>query len=122
MGDLAKLRFWLSIAVDEEIPRPLPNLDFKFMQGNSLLETLDGFEFLPQDLLILKKDALDFNGDNSDFNDIKTLIHQFYNQTDSKKKQSCKKQLRDTIKEILDNQIEDEKTAILIGRKLCTLA
>ncbi|MFZ2975398.1 MAG: DNA methyltransferase [Candidatus Moraniibacteriota bacterium] len=40
--DIAKLRFWLSIVVDEEVDEvePLPNLDYKIMQGNSLLEDL----------------------------------------------------------------------------------
>lgn len=40
--DIAKLRFWLSIVVDEDIDEiePLPNLDYKIMQGNSLLENL----------------------------------------------------------------------------------
>lgn len=35
--DIARLRFWLSIVVDEETPSPLPNLDYKIMQGNSLI-------------------------------------------------------------------------------------
>ena len=39
--EIAQLRFWLSIVVDEKIPRALPNLDFKIMIGNSLLETID---------------------------------------------------------------------------------
>jgi hypothetical protein len=40
--DIAKLRFWLSIVVDEDIDEiePLPNLDYKLMQGNSLLDDL----------------------------------------------------------------------------------
>ena len=37
--DIARLRFWLSIIVDEKEPSPLPNLDYKIMQGNSLLES-----------------------------------------------------------------------------------
>src|SRR6218665_2512916 len=37
--DIARLRFWLSLVVDEEKPRALPNLDYKIMQGNSLLES-----------------------------------------------------------------------------------
>jgi len=28
--------------VDEEKPKPLPNLDYKIMQGNSLLESFEG--------------------------------------------------------------------------------
>ena len=39
--DIARLRFWLSIMVDEEKPTPLPNFEYKFMQGNSLLTTFD---------------------------------------------------------------------------------
>ena len=34
--DIARLRFWLSLVVDETTPQPLPNLDFKIMQGDSL--------------------------------------------------------------------------------------
>ena len=33
--DIARLRFWLSLIVDEETPQALPNLDFKIMQGNN---------------------------------------------------------------------------------------
>ena len=40
--DIARLRFWLSLVVDEREPRPLPNLDYKIMQGNSLLESFEG--------------------------------------------------------------------------------
>lgn len=39
--DIARLRFWLALVVDELIPEPLPNLDYKIMQGNSLLEQFE---------------------------------------------------------------------------------
>ena len=45
--DIARLRFWLSIIVDEDAasrPQPLPNLDYKIMQGNSLLESFEGID------------------------------------------------------------------------------
>lgn len=42
--DIARLRFWLSLVVDEEEPQPLPNLDYKIMQGNSLLENYLGID------------------------------------------------------------------------------
>lgn len=42
--DIARLRFWLSMVVDHDIEiddiEPLPNLDYKLMQGNSLLEDM----------------------------------------------------------------------------------
>lgn len=40
--DIARLRFWLSIIVDEKTPHALPNMDFKIMQGNSLIPTFGG--------------------------------------------------------------------------------
>ena len=42
--DIAQLRFWLSLVVDELNPHPLPNLDYKIMQGNSLLEQFEGID------------------------------------------------------------------------------
>jgi type I restriction-modification system DNA methylase subunit len=40
--EIAKLRLWLSLVVDHELAdiEPLPNLDYKIMCGNSLLEEL----------------------------------------------------------------------------------
>ena len=40
--EIARLRFWLSLIVDEKTPETLPNLDYKIMQGNSLLTTFRG--------------------------------------------------------------------------------
>ena len=39
--DIARLRFWLSLIVDEVEPKPLPNLDYKIVVGNSLVSKLD---------------------------------------------------------------------------------
>ena len=38
--DIARLRFWLSLIVDEEKPQALPNLDYKIIVGNSLVSKL----------------------------------------------------------------------------------
>ncbi|MBS1583024.1 MAG: N-6 DNA methylase [Bacteroidetes bacterium] len=40
--DIARLRFWLSIIVDERAPRTLPNLDYKIVVGDSLLGKFNG--------------------------------------------------------------------------------
>lgn len=40
--DIARLRFWLTLVVDEAAPEVLPNLDYKIMQGNSLFTTFNG--------------------------------------------------------------------------------
>jgi hypothetical protein len=52
--EIAKLRLWLSLVVDEEDIRqikPLPNLDYKIMQGNSLLEEYEGIKLFDESLL-----------------------------------------------------------------------
>lgn len=35
--DIARLRFWLSLVVEEEVPQPLPNLSFKIICANTLI-------------------------------------------------------------------------------------
>jgi hypothetical protein len=42
--EIARLRFWLALVVDELTPQPLPNLDYKIMQGDSLLESFGGVD------------------------------------------------------------------------------
>jgi|26BtaG_2_1085354.scaffolds.fasta_scaffold00496_7 hypothetical protein len=39
--DIARLRFWLSLIVDEDIPKPLPNLEYKIVVGNSLVSKFE---------------------------------------------------------------------------------
>jgi hypothetical protein len=42
--DIARLRFWLALVVDEDVPQALPNLDYKIIQGNSLVESFQGHD------------------------------------------------------------------------------
>lgn len=39
--DIARLRFWLSLIVDEDRPTPLPNLDYKIVAGDSLVSKFE---------------------------------------------------------------------------------
>ncbi|MCX6251911.1 MAG: Eco57I restriction-modification methylase domain-containing protein [Bacteroidetes bacterium] len=62
--EIARLRAWLSLIVEEDYKGEkvsgnfgidaLPNLDFKFMQGNSLLETFEGIKLFDEKLLLVK--------------------------------------------------------------------
>ena len=51
--DITKLRLWLSILVDStnNDVRPLPNLDFNFMIGNSLIDEFEGMKLFDESLL-----------------------------------------------------------------------
>jgi len=107
--DIARLRFWLSIVVDEESPSPLPNLDYKIMQGNSLLESFMGVD-LSQILAVNKdgsinKNALKQSGkkniqysllygeEKNAINEIQLMVRTYFNITDHEEK----KRIRETI-------------------------
>lgn len=67
--DITKLRLWLSIVVDqievpEKGPEPLPNLDCKIMQGNSLIDEYEGTKLIDEKFIDELKDR-----DNVRFND-----------------------------------------------------
>ncbi|MFQ5786593.1 MAG: Eco57I restriction-modification methylase domain-containing protein, partial [Thermodesulfobacteriota bacterium] len=57
--EIAKLRFFISLLVDEKIDKsrencgiePLPNLDYKIMQGNSLVEEYEGIKLFDEKLM-----------------------------------------------------------------------
>ena len=83
--EIAKLRLWLSLVVDEEDRnkiQPLPNLDYKMVCGNSLLS-------VEKDLLNQEK-----------LNELEDLKQDYFNETSSSKKQNYKKQIDQLIDEI----------------------
>ena len=82
--EIAKLRLWLSLVVDEEEResiQPLPNLDYKIVCGNSLLGVNKLFNYQP-----LKK-----------LEELKPL---YFNETSAVKKQNRKKQIDDLISQM----------------------
>lgn len=40
--DIARLRFWLALIIDQDKPTTLPNLDYKIVVGNSIFSTFEG--------------------------------------------------------------------------------
>ncbi|MCX6873299.1 MAG: Eco57I restriction-modification methylase domain-containing protein [Verrucomicrobia bacterium] len=79
--EIAKLRLWLSLVVDEEDVKqikPLPNLDYKIVTGNSLI----GFPFKSQKLV-----------------DVEALKKQFFDETDHLKKGKLKDSIERKLQE-----------------------
>lgn len=54
--EIAKLRLWLSLVVEEKSPSPLPNLEHKIMQGNSLLSEFEGIKLFDDEILENKEE------------------------------------------------------------------
>jgi len=83
--EIAKLRLWLSLVVDEDDIReikPLPNLDYKIVCGNSLL----GYSYKPQGLKEIEK-----------------LKADFFSETNPKKKQLVKNEIDAAIYNLYKN-------------------
>ena len=105
--DIARLRFWLSLIVDEETPQALPNLDFKIMQGNSLLEQYKGV-----DLSTMTEKKADESGMLSIFDsmldvyrlDLRKMLAKYYICTDHHEKQSLRKKIVENVKKQLSEQ------------------
>jgi len=49
--EIAKLRLWLALVVEENEPHPLPNLEHKVMQGNSLISEYEGVKLFDENFL-----------------------------------------------------------------------
>mgnify|MGYP003541927422 FL=1 len=96
--DIARLRFWLAIIVDEDEPKPLPNLDYKIMQGNSLLECYEGIDLSN----LLKIDESDLFSDNEAIYSLLDAIKGYYIPNDSIAKDKIRKQIEERIIELLD--------------------
>ena len=83
--EIAKLRLWLSLIVDEDDYaniEPLPNLDYKIMQGNSLIEEFHGVSF---DLEKKPESQQDIFDDNNNLDLlIKDLHNKILEQSNSK--------------------------------------
>lgn len=87
--EIAKLRLWLSLVVDEEDIKqiqPLPNLDYKVVCGNSLL-------------------GVERNMFNNDlFQKLEELKPLYFNETNAKRKHDFRKQIDQLIKNLTNNK------------------
>ena len=117
---IAKLRLWLSLVVDEEDAnniKPLPNLDYKIMQGNSLIEEFAGIKFSnflnkkkknnSNNLLIEEKSALE-----NKINQIIKLLQQenkyYFNSTTKEEKHNHESRIDKLLNRLFELRIEQE--------------
>lgn len=108
--DIARLRFWLSIVVDSEKPEALPNFDYKFMQGNSLLESFEGINLSriasrpagrpsTSAQLVLGIDT------HANQRNLHRQTNEYFKATDHKEKNNLRKQINDEVKLLIINSL-----------------
>jgi hypothetical protein len=96
--EICKLRFWLSLVVDEddfENIKPLPNLDYKVVCGDSLLGVVNKFK------------GISF-WDNEDLKKIEDLESKYRNETNALKRQSLKEEIDKLIFRITKGEFSFE--------------
>jgi hypothetical protein len=122
--EIARLRFWLALVVDETEPQPLPNLDYKIMQGNSLLESFEGvnlkFERKKFEVKVEKQknlfgevnepqmsltDYLQGKQDSNEF-DIVELEVKYFSSNDADEKELIRTKINKIEKDFISEQLE----------------
>lgn len=106
--DIARLRFWLSIVVDSDKAEPLPNFDYKFMQGNSLIESYGGFDLSRIAGKTVGRPSTSTQyviGLDSDLSrkNLQKLLHEYFSVTDHLKKATMRQAINDEVKRLILN-------------------
>ncbi len=108
--DIARLRFWLSLVVDEEKPKALPNLDYKIVVGDSLISKFDG-EIVEIDWEIKAATQTEMFG-NENLQNRKQLLQNLtdkqrkYFDPENKNKKALALEIRNHKIDVLVNQLE----------------
>lgn len=117
--DIARLRFWLSLVIEEEEPNPLPNLDYKIVVGNSLLSKFED-EVIDIDWDIKFKNASAVSGIITDqqakFHLLHTKLLLYFVAKGDKTK--LKKEIRNLKVSVLINQITLSRIQYTEGNRI----
>ena len=102
--DIARLRFWLALVVDENEPQPLPNLDYKIMCGDSLLHRFP----LDAPFQNVLKDYNQKNGTNYTLDDYRQWVYDYTDISDHTQKDDFRKRIED-IKRAVKTELNDKE-------------
>jgi len=115
--EIARLRFFISLLVNEKIDQrhydgnwgiqPLPNLDFKLMQGNSLISKFMGIDF-DKDNLESEKLFSDNYQIEETIKDFEQKKSDFQSEQDRSKKEKLKEDIEKLIIKILNLKLEEK--------------
>ncbi|MBR4250749.1 MAG: Eco57I restriction-modification methylase domain-containing protein [Kiritimatiellae bacterium] len=125
--DIARLRFWLALVVDADNPVPLPNLDFKIMQGNSLVESWKGHDLSgladgakTKTLPALSLPGIPAPAMQLTFFDaaakphrvkLRSLLHQWFTCSDHKERDRLRREIRAAVEDIFEGLGSDVSLA-----------
>lgn len=121
--DIAQLRFWLALVVEEVNPHPLPNLDYKIMQGNSLLEQYEGIDLSKTALMeaptarnvtLFEEPETEYGFSEENRETIKQLVKDYFKEEDKDEKASIHKAIDRIVLDHIDKSLEGFENQLLI--------
>lgn len=123
--DIAQLRFWLALVVEEVNPHPLPNLDYKIMQGNSLLEQYEGIDLSKVALFeepevkvyqasMFKEPDSKYGFSKENRESIKQLVKDYFKEEDKDEKARIHKAIDRIVLDHIDKSLEGFENQLLI--------
>ena len=109
--EIAKLRLWLSLVVDETNIRnikPLPNLDYRIMQGNSLIDKFMGINFDAEkpentEILMFKDKTDELIGQFQQKKD------EFLNESSVSRKADLKEEIENLLVDIFEAKLKTQR-------------
>lgn len=113
--EIAKLRLWLSLVVDEDDIKnikPLPNLDYRIMQGNSLISEFMGINF---DTDAKKNEGVpvqtSFVKEKTDelIEQFQQKKDEFLNESNVSRKSKLKEEIDDLLVKIFETKLKTQK-------------
>ena len=102
--DIARLRFWLALVVDENEPQPLPNLDYKIMCGDSLLHRFP----LDAPFQNVLKDYNQKNGTHYTLDDYRQWVNDYTDISDHTQKDNFRQRIED-IKHAFKTELSNKE-------------
>lgn len=130
--EIARLRFWLALIVDETEPLPLPNLDYQIMQGNSLLESFERLDLSkisqPQTvgitLLGSAQGEMGFTATQTEIavtpperEDLAALMEKYFLLHDPEAKAEFRRRIDHAVLRAIDAELEDRRVDLTAALK-----
>ncbi len=88
--DIARLRFWLSLIVDEEVPEPLPNFEFKFVCADTLVPLAEDEK--------TTQTAMDLWEKELNLQTLRRYMTDYYNANTEEKKKQLKQRIENYVR------------------------
>jgi adenine-specific DNA-methyltransferase len=117
--EIAKLRLWLTLVVDYEIKEiePLPNLDYRLMCGNSLLEEFEGVKFYIGDDEKQELGLFKDTKKQEKISELKNKVEEYFDIHDDEEKRNKRKEINDIKDWLIKTALEKRRKELANYRK-----